>query len=300
VRSFSGIHYSIAFLLGIIGIMSCKDEHKGIPAQISIDSVSLDISSLQGNNIHQIKGVQVFANEEFIGNFEFPCKIPITKLGNITLEIFPLVFINGSKNNLGIYTPMASYVDTFLLQAGKSIPIKPVFTFRKNAFVRWNEDFEDNNSTLVPIAPSPYPGDSISIVSTPFELDGKFKSTTKAYRIVFEDIDSSKYIDVGSFEEFKDLPLDGSSVFFEFDVKSDLPVQLAMRRKNSTANELLPYMLVNKTGGQWKRFYVNLVFELASQPAGTSIRLFFDINKPEVCTVSREIFIDNLRLSFLK
>jgi hypothetical protein len=210
------------------------------------------------------------------------------------------VFINGSKNNLGIYTPMASYVDTFLLQAGKSIPIKPVFTFRKNAFVRWNEDFEDNNSTLIPIAPSPYPGDSISIVSTPFELDGKFKSTTKAYRIVFEDIDSSKYIDVGSFEEFKDLPMDGSSVFFEFDVKSDLPVQLAMRRKNSTANELLPYMLVNKTGGQWKRFYVNLVFELANQPAGTSIRLFFDINKPEVCTVSREIFIDNLRLSFLK
>lgn len=231
MRSFSGIQYSIAFLLGIIGIMSCKDEHKGIPAQISVDSVSLDISSLQGNNIHQIRGVQVFANEEFIGNFEFPCKIPITKLGNIRLEIFPLVYINGSKNNLGIYTPMASYVDTFLLQAGKSIPIKPIFTFRKNAFVRWNEDFEDNNSTLIPIAPSPYPGDSISIVSTPFDLDGKFKSTTKAYRIVFEDIDSSKYIDVGSFEEFKDLPLDGSSVFFEFDVKSDLPVQLAMRRK---------------------------------------------------------------------
>ncbi len=300
MRSYSGIQYSIAFLLGIIGVMSCKDEHKGIPAQISIDSVSLDIASLQGNNIHQIRGIQVFANEEFIGNFEFPCKIPITKLGNIRLEIFPLVYINGSKNNLGLYTPMASFVDTFLLQAGKSLAIKPVFTFRKNVFVRWNEDFEDNNSTLIPIAPSPYPGDSISIVSTPFELGGKFKSTTKAYRIVFENIDSSKYIDVGSFEEFNDLPLDGSSVFFEFDVKSDLPVQLALRRKNSTANELIPYLLVNKTEGQWKRFYVNLVFELASQPAGTSIRLFFDINKPEVCTVSREIFIDNLRLSFLK
>lgn len=168
MRSYSGIQYSIAFLLGIIGVMSCRDEHKGIPAQISIDSVSLNISSLQGNNIHQIRGVQVFANDELLGNFEFPCKIPITKLGNIRMEIFPLVYINGSKNNLGIYTPLASYVDTFLLQAGKSIPIKPIFTFRKNAFVRWNEDFEDNNSTLIPIAPSPYPGDSISIVSTPF------------------------------------------------------------------------------------------------------------------------------------
>lgn len=280
--------------------MSCRDEHKGIPAQISIDSVSLNIPVLQGNNIHQIRGVQVFANDELLGNFEFPCKIPITKLGNIKIQIFPLVYINGSKNNLGLYTPMAAHLDTFLLQAGKSIQIKPVFTFRNNAFVRWNEDFEDNNSTLIPIAPSPYPGDSISIVSTPFELNGKFAGTTKAYRVLFEEIDSSKYIDIGSFEEFKDLPLDGSSVFFEFDVKSDLPIQLAMRRQNSTSNELVPYLLINKTEGQWKRFYVNLVFELANQPAGTSIRLFFDINKPEVCTVSREILIDNLRLSFLK
>ena len=300
MRCSKGFQYFIAVLLFSAVFMSCRDEHKGIPAQISIDTVSLNISSLQGNNIHQIRGVQVFANDELLGNFEFPCKIPITKLGNIKIEIFPLVFINGIKNNLGIYTPLAPFLDTFALQAGKSTIVKPVFTFRPNAFVRWNEDFEDNNSTLVPIAPSPYPGDSVSIVSTAFDLNGKFNGKTKAYRIVFENVDSSKYIDIGSFEEFKDLPLDGSSVFLEFDVKSDLPIQLAMRRQNSTANELLPYLLVNKTEGQWKRFYVNLVFELANQPAGTSIRIFFDINKPEVCTVSREIFIDNLRLSFLK
>jgi hypothetical protein len=300
VRTFGGIHLFIALIFSSIGILSCRDEHKGIPAQISIDSVSLNPSTFQGNNIHQIRGVQVFANDELLGNFEIPCKIPITKLGNVKIQILPLVYINGSKNNLGIYTPLAAYLDTFLLQAGKRVQIQPVFTFRTNAFVRWNEDFEDNNSTLIPIAPSPFPGDSISIANTNFDLNGKFKSTTKAYRILFENIDSSKYIDIGSFEEFKDLPLDGSSVFFEFDVKSDLPIQLAMRRQNSTSNELVPYLLINKTEGQWKRFYVNLVFELANQPAGTSIRLFFDINKPEVCTVSREIFIDNLRLSFLK
>lgn len=300
MRFSRGLHFFIAIVFLGLAATACRDDHKGIPAQISIDSVSLNIPSLQGNNIHQVKGVQVFANDELLGNFEFPCKIPITKLGNIKIQIFPLVYINGSKNNLGIYTPLAPFLDTFPLQAGKTTAVNPIFTFRSNAFVRWNEDFEDNSSTLVPIAPSPYPGDSVSIVSTPFDLNGKFAGKTKAYRILFENIDSSKYIDIGSFEEFKDLPLDGSSVFLEFDVKSDLPIQLALRRQNSTVNELLPYLLINKTGGQWKRFYVNLVFELANQPAGTSIRIFFDINKPEVCTVSREIFIDNLRLSFLK
>jgi hypothetical protein len=88
--------------------------------------------------------------------------------------------------------------------------------------------------------------------------------------------------------------------FFEFDIKTDLPVQLAMRRKNPSTTELVPYMVINPTNGKWKRFYVNLVYELANQPTGTSIRLFFDVNKPANSVAGREIFFDNLRLSYLK
>jgi hypothetical protein len=300
VRSIAQFFILVIFSASIFFEAGCKQKDAGIPSRIAIDAVSLNLDPANGNTIHQIKGVQVFANQELIGNFELPCKIPIDKLGNVQIDIFPLVLINGSSSNLTLYTPLEGYRDTLNLVAGKTLTVLPTFTHRKSTVVRWIEDFEDNNSTLVPISPSPFPGDTLGIVSRDFDLNGAFKGKSNVYRFCFEDIDSAKYFDVGSFLEYADLPTNGSGVFFEFDIKTDLPVQLALRRKTPTASELVPYMVVNPTGGQWKRFYVNLVYELANQPANTSIRIFFDVNKPANSVAGREILFDNLRLSYLK
>lgn len=293
------------FLLGLLSFFllldfGCKSADDGIPSRIAIDSIDLNIDAANGNEIHQIKGVQVFANQELIGNFELPCKIPIDKLGKVQIDIFPLVFINGSSSNLTLYTPLDGYRDTLNLTAGATKTLTPTFKHRAATVVRWIEDFEDNNSTLIPILPSPFPGDSTGIATRDFDLDGKFAGPSKVYRFCFENIDTAKYFDAGSFLEYTDLPTNGSAVFFEFDIKTDLPVQLALRRKNPTTSELVPYMVINPTQGKWKRFYVNLVYELANQPANTSIRIFFDVNKPANSVAGREILFDNLRLSYLK
>ncbi len=278
----------------------CKYRDEGIPGRIAIDSIQLNIDPANGNLIHQIAGVQVFANQELLGNFQLPCKIPVDKLGAVQLDIYPLVYINGSSSNLTLYTPLDGYRDTLTLEAGKTQSLIPTFKHRSSTVVKWTEDFEDNNSTLVPISPSPFPGDTVGIVSSPFDLDGKFNGNSKVYRFCFENTDTAKYFDAGSFLEFSDLPTNGSGVFFEFDIKTDLPVQLALKRRNPTTTELVPYMVVNPTNGKWKRFYVNLVYELANQPANTSIRIFFDVNKPANSVANREILFDNLRLSYLK
>jgi len=278
----------------------CKDRDEGIPGRIAIDSIQLNIDPANGNHIHQIAGVQVFANQELLGNFQLPCKIPVDKLGAVQLDIYPLVYINGSSSNLTLYTPLDGYRDTLTLVAGKTQTLIPTFKHRSSTVVKWTEDFEDNNSTLVPISPSPFPGDTVGIVSSPFDLDGEFNGNSKVYRFCFENTDTAKYFDAGSFLEFSDLPTNGSGVFFEFDIKTDLPVQLPLKRRNPTTTELVPYMVVNPTNGKWKRFYVNLVYELANQPANTSIRIFFDVNKPANSVANREILFDNLRLSYLK
>jgi len=290
----------LSFIILLFAVPSCKEKQTGTPSRIAIDSISVDVDAAFGNDIHQIRGVQVFANQELIGNFELPCKIPIDKLGNVQIDIFPLVFINGSTSNLTLYTPFEGFRDTINLAASNTQNIIPEFKHRKSTVVRWSEDFEDNNSTLVPILPSPFPGDTFGIVTKPFDLDGKFGGDSKVFRFCFENTDTAKFFDAGSFLEFSDLPTNGSAVFFEFDIKTDLPVQLAMRRKNPSVTELVPYMVINPTGGKWKRFYVNLVYELANQPAGTSVRLFFDVNKPANSVAGREILFDNLRLSYLK
>lgn len=156
------------FLLGLLSFFllldfGCKSADDGIPSRIAIDSIDLNIDAANGNEIHQIRGVQVFANQELIGNFELPCKIPIDKLGKVQIDIFPLVFINGSSSNLTLYTPLDGYRDTLNLTAGVTKTLTPTFKHRAATVVRWIEDFEDNNSTLIPILPSPFPGDSTGL-----------------------------------------------------------------------------------------------------------------------------------------
>lgn len=293
--------FVVLLLFCIVAINpACKSRDEGIPSRISLDSIDLNIDPANGNEIHQIAGVQVFANQELIGNFQLPCKVPIDKIGKVQIDIYPLVFINGSSSNLTLYTPLEGFRDTFNLEAGKTTAVVPKFKHRSAIVVKWKEDFEGSNSTLVPISPSPFPGDTAGVVSKPFDLAGKFSGSSRVYRFCFENIDTAKYFDAGSFLEFSDLPTNGGGVFFEFDIKTELPVQLAIKRRNPTSTELVPYMVINPTGGNWKRFYVNLVYELANQPANTSIRLFFDVNKPANSVAGREILFDNLRLSYLQ
>ncbi len=299
------IFYASSYLIVLFLIClcpACKDRVSGQYAVLKIDSVSVITLTGQGNATHQILGVQVYINNQMIGNFELPVKIPVLVTGEkVKLDILPMVFINGSKNAIGHLNTLKSFSDSVVFTSSKTYLLKPLFGYHNNAEFPWLEDFEDGRSKkLVPISPSPFPGDSLFIEKRPFDLNGKFAGLSTIYCVRFENIDTAKYIDIGSFDAFQNLPTDGRNIFFEFDIKTDLPVQLALSRKNTISTELIPYLLVNPTRGQWKRFYVNLVYEIAGQPSGTSFRIFFDINKPASVIPNREILFDNLRLSYRK
>ncbi|PHX91978.1 MAG: hypothetical protein CK532_05560 [Flavobacteriales bacterium] len=293
---------SFFILLSLVCLFpGCKNRESGQYAILKIDSVSIITKTGQGNAIHQILGVQVYINNQMIGNFELPVKIPVlVTREKVKLDILPMVFINGSKNAIVHLNTLKSFGDSVVFSSSKTHVLNPTFTYRSNAEFPWVEDFEDGRSKLVAISPSPFPGDSLFIEKRPFDLNGKFVGTSTIYCVRFENTDTAKYIDIGSFDAFQNLPTDGRNMFFEFDIKTDLPVQLALSRKNTITTELIPYLLVNPTRGQWKRFYVNLVYEIAGQPSGTSLRIFFDINKPASVIPNREILFDNLRLSYLK
>jgi len=55
-----------------------------------------------------------------------------------------------------------------------------------------------------------------------------------------------------------------------------------------------------ETGGNWKRFYINLIYELYNQPGETEVQLMISPMKPEELKTAQEIFIDNIRFSYPK
>jgi hypothetical protein len=110
--------------------------------------------------------------------------------------------------------------------------------------------------------------------------------------------DTVKTIDMASFKYFGSLPFMGTDIMFEFDIKSAIPVQMAMVKKNSSGQIYLPYVYIFETGDKWKRFYINLIYELYNQPADTEIKLLLSPIKTEEIKTEQEIFIDNIRFYY--
>ncbi len=276
----------------------CETEKSFIPSYLKIDSVLVDAKSISGNNVHQIAAIQLYQNKTFLGTYPIPSKIPINAEGKNVFSFAPYVRMNGNSSQLAPYLSL-QFQDTALNVARSSVTeFVPIFKYRQTAKILWQEDFEDVSSTLVPVAVAK--GDTTFMDLRDFDLDGRFIGKSKVFVAKFQNIDTFKSMDLASFTTFKSIPVDGTDVYLDLDIKTDLPLQISLRRTSPTkGTEFVNYLLINPTKGKWKRFYIDFVYETQGQPTGTTFEIFFSTDKGKDFTGSHEILIDNLRLSHL-
>lgn len=286
----------LASFIAIILLQSCKGIDEPIPAYLHIDSLDIAVKAGQGNNIHQIKAIEAYSDGELLGIFELPATIPLHRVGKSKISIVAAVNLNASKNKIAVHSSFIPTDTVLNFEAGKITKIASVpLNYRNNTNFKWLEDFEDNSSTVINI--SIPPDDTAFIETVPFDLNGKFKGNTKVYSAIIHKSDTTKYIDLGSFNQFENIPSDGRDIFLEFDVKCDADVQLALKRTNGSGAEYVPYLAVYATGENWKRIYVNLVYEIGGQAADTKYQILFS-SSFGAASVDRKIQIDNIRLTY--
>lgn len=277
-------------------LSSCEGKDEPVPAYLRIDSLSLNIKIGEGNEVHQIKAVQVYSPTRLLGLFELPATIPVLETGDVKFSIVPAVYLNGSSSQMVTHTGFLPLDTTLTMTRGTITHFSnPRLNFRNSCNFLWTEDFEDNSSTVVGV--NVVKGDTTLITSESFDLEGRFPSVSKVYTALIAQSDTNKYIDLGSFKTFNTLPSDGRDIFLEFSIKSDIPVQLALKRTKITGSEYVPYLYLFETGGQWKHFYVNLVYEAGGQPSGTEYQILFSSDVTGG-SGAHKIHIDNIRLTY--
>lgn len=277
-------------------LASCRGKDEPIPSYVHIDSLTVQASSLQGNSVHDIRFINAFVDGEPLGVFELPATIPVLKDGKHLFTITPAVALNGSNNQLAQHTSFLPTDSSLLLTRGKVVTYSnPLLKFRTNAEFVWLEDFEDNSSSVSAVSKATE--DTTFIDESAFDLNGRFSGKSKVYHAKIAPSDSFKYLDLASFKAFSNLPNNATDVYLEFDILSDIPVQLALKRSNSTGSTYIPYLYIYGTDKIWKRFYVNLNYETGGQPAGSTYQIFFS---SDIGASSTEhiIQLDNIRLSF--
>lgn len=273
------------------------NKEEEIPGYLYIDSVSIAPSITQGNAIQDIGVIQVYIANEFLGNFELPARIPVLKKGALPISILAGIRENGSSNTFRYYPVLSSFDTTLTIAENTSTLLRHVvFKYRNNTVFKWVEDFEDNNTSFIS---SEYPDeDTFYIASVPYALRGRFNALSKALVLDVKDSDTTKYLEFKSFQKFSGLPVDGTNVYFEFDMKSSFDVQVGIIRYINGTPEAVPYLIILDTKNEWKRFYLNLNYELGGQPAGVEIELFMAANIfPD--QPAGKVMIDNIKLLHL-
>lgn len=289
----------ILFVFALL-FVSCASEEAPVPSYIRVDPFSISSNpATQGLGTSDIISAKVFVNGSEIGNFELPATIPVLAEGNARLEIYPNIKENGQSNSQKYYKPYEAHISNQLLQKGQITPVKPSSTYRSSAVFRWTEDFEDQGISLTKSGGNNTGDSLVAIPSSTPGVDQPFSGSSYCGYVKIS-TDSFAVFERSTLEVFGDLPFMGSDIYVEMDIKTNVALQLGIYTDDGSEVRQVPVLVVNPTGGVWKKIYANLKTETGGLNSGTKVRLFFGLYKEDGDTVDKELYLDNLKLIFLQ
>jgi len=243
----------------------------------------------EGELNHNISEAWVYINDEIIGVFEVPFKIPVLKNGECNIKIYPAVKNNGISATKKIYPFLKPYEINANLIQNETLAINPATMYHDNLNF-WVEDFED-----ISIALENDPNTSAAnyIVS-----NDQLQSFNGNYygKVNLNSTDSS-WIAYTTAQKY--LPY-GQEIYLEIDYKNDINVVtgLIAISQNGIVNN--PHIQLNAqadTATVWKKIYIDLRELVNNQASGSYFEQSFmaqlDLENGQS---SGEICIDNIKL----
>ena len=95
-----------------------------------------------GELTHNISDAWVYVNDELMGVFEVPFKIPVLKSGNVNIKIYPAIRNNGISATKKVYPFLEMFEVNADLVQNQTLTINPVTRYY-DVTQFWIEDFED-------------------------------------------------------------------------------------------------------------------------------------------------------------
>lgn len=247
---------------------------------------NIALSGLEGELTESITNAQVYIDDELIGIFEVPFRIPILKSGAVNVKVYPVVINNGISATKKLYPFLERYeIDAELVQ-NEDLVINPVTTYK--SFTNfWVEDFEDINNSIE--------NDETSLATIQLSNENLNSFNGNFYgKVVLNEVDSTW---VANTTDQLAIPKN-DECYLEIDyyVTNDLYTGLLFVSPSVIANN------VNvRLNGQspenavWKKIYIELKELISSSPNNTqflqTFTAFLDEGKTEGL-----ICIDNIKV----
>jgi hypothetical protein len=247
---------------------------------------NIDLSGLEGELTESITNAQVYIDDQLIGIFEVPFRIPILKTGAVNVKVYPVVINNGISATKKLYPFLERYeIDAELVQ-NEDLVINPVTNY-KSITNFWVEDFEDINNSIE--------NDQTSLAMLQLSNENLTAFNGNFYgKVVLNEVDTTW---VGNTTDQLAIPK-GSECYLEIDyyVTNDLYTGLLFVSPSGSQNN------VNvRLNGQepenvvWKKIYIELKELISASPNNTqflqTFTAFLDEGESEGL-----ICIDNIKV----
>jgi hypothetical protein len=151
MRLLRSVNMAYRYLLYLGLLLSACVKNNPDPAWLEVNEWVLEANSSlngeEGQLTHNLTDAWVYVDEQLIGVFEVPFKIPILKEGAANIRIYPTIRVNGISATKMRNEHLVPFELNGVFVKNQTLTVTPVTHYKDNVNF-WIEDFEDINIKL--------------------------------------------------------------------------------------------------------------------------------------------------------
>ena len=278
----------LLFFIAIIGIAACNPEESE-PAYLVINNVTISSNpTTQGSNCSNVKDVWVYVDNQYLGTYQLPARIPVLESGNKSVILRAGILENGisathsayplyaaNNKSINIIPGQESIIDTF------NVAYFPAIQYT------WYEDFE-KDAIGGGFSLSPEPSNNLAPLSTD-SLD-----VFEGVRCLKLKVDGTNYISDIETNGDGYVLYRGKDIYLEMNYKCDHAFTVGLRGMLANDKRNIPILLFNPSS-IWKKTYINLSKFVNANYDVPKFKVYFYLNTSPGGSEAT-VYLDNLKL----
>jgi hypothetical protein len=285
-------------LLGILFLIpllfsSCIKNNPD-PIWLYIDAWTLEDNTTieEGALSQQFTDAWVYVDNDLMGVFELPVKIPILKTGTMEVKVFPTIHNNGISATKKIYPFVDLYRETIAFKQNQVDTIKPVTRY-KEGLNFWIEDFEEAGPQIENDPNS----QTVIAQGTDAAILGPNNGNYYGY-VKLNKIDSTWIANTNG----QLLLPRGQEIYLEIDFRSTNSIVTGLIELSSTTvkNHINIQLNPQEVGQEkWKKIYIDLKELVSNLQSAEYFEISF-VSFLDQDQTTTDVVIDNIKLVHFK
>jgi hypothetical protein len=268
---------------------SCNliNREEEIPSYIAIDTIRLNANTaIQGSASSKITDAWIYVDDQLVGAFELPCKIPVLAAGEHKISVGAGVMVNGLTALRAPYPFYRFYSENSInLNEGEVREIEPVVTYFDSLQFAFMANFDDLSGSKLEASDT-----TIALTSNPeLVFEGAGSMLAALYR-------DSGFIEFQMVEPVE-LPKQGTTIYLELNYKTTHILNVGLKANYTSSGTVSAPLVSLNPSTEWNKIYINLTRQVSQQVNAANYRVYFYAPKP-AGSGKMELFIDNMKIVY--